>query len=173
MRGIGGIPSKYDLSYDAEGNMVVIEIESGERLKVTKAKSKKAGTPQRWGIRDKKNRMNYFQDKDVVTCELRKRLSEIPKERIDIRNNVEATIFQVGYHYRGGKSRYRGLMKHRMWSISRCLWVNFRRIQLWCIRQMGKSAKDIPKGILALNFLQKFLQGFPLIFWSPVEADCY
>ena len=77
----------------------------------------------------------YFDGGAVETCELRKRLAGIPKERPDVRNNVEATIFQVGYHYQGDKSRYRGLAAHAIWAISWCIWVNFRRIQSWNMRE--------------------------------------
>ena len=173
MRGIGGPTPKYDVSYDEEGNMVVYEIESRERIEVTKAKSRKSEGPQRWGIRDKNNKMKYFQKKDVVLCELRKRLEGIPKERLDIRNNVEATIFQVGYHYRSDKSSYRGLFKHGLWSISRCLWVNFRRIQLWCMRQAGNSVDDgegSAEGNIVFIFFRWLLRGYRLFFGLPVLA---
>ena len=46
-----------------------------------------------------------------------------------MRNNVEATIFQMGFHYSNNKSRYRGLAKHKLWAYSRALWVNFVRLQ--------------------------------------------
>jgi hypothetical protein len=134
LRGIQGKPSKYGLSYDAEGNMVVVNTESGEQLEVRKAKSRDPEAPERWAIKDGDKKPIYFERKDVETCALRKRLDEIPKERLDIRNNVEATIFQLGYHYRGDKSLYRGLMRHAIWALSRCIWVNFRRIHLWNIR---------------------------------------
>ena len=48
--------------------------------------------------------------------------------KLQKRNNVEATIFQLAYHYSNAKSRYRGLLKHQMWANIRCLWVNFVRI---------------------------------------------
>ena len=147
LRGIQGKPSKYDVSFDSNGNMVVVNTESGEQLETTRAKSRDSEAPERWAIKDGENRSIYFEQKDAETCELRKRLDEIPKERLDIRNNVEATIFQVGYHYRGDKSQYRGLMKHALWAVSRCMWVNFRRIQLWCTRKagdMGNSGAGIP-----------------------------
>ena len=133
--GIQGKPSKYDLSFNEEGNIVVVNKESGENLEAKKVDSRKEGAPERWVIKDEEDKTRYFEQKDVETCELRKRLDEIPKERQNIRNNVEATIFQVGYHYRSDKSRYRGLPKHRMWALSRCLWVNFRRIHLWRLRK--------------------------------------
>jgi hypothetical protein len=46
----------------------------------------------------------YFTEQDVETCRLRKKMETLPKEVRTIRNNVEATIFQLGYHYRSGKS---------------------------------------------------------------------
>ena len=132
--GIQGKPSKYDLSFDAEGDLVVLNTESGQFLEVKKVNTRTPETPERWAVKDGDTRRT-FEQKDVETCDLRKRLDEIPKERLNIRNNVEATIFQVGYHYRGDKSQYRGLEKHRIWATSRCLWVNFRRIYLWMERK--------------------------------------
>lgn len=160
LRGIQGKPSKYDLSFNSEGEMEVVNTESGEKLDVRKAKSRNPEAPERWVIKDGENKPIYFERKDVETCGLRKRLGEIPKERLDIRNNVEATIFQVGYHYRGDKSRYRGLIKHEIWAASRCIWVNFRRIQLWLMRKAGKEGKDIAppsKESFVLNLIRRFL----------------
>ena len=145
LRGIQGKPSKYDLSDDEEGNLVVVNRESGERLDAKRSKSRNPKAPERWVIKDGENRPIYFEKKDVKTCELRKRLEGIPKERLDIRNNVEATIFQVGYHYRGDKSQYRGLEKHLMWGVSRSIWVNFRRIQLWSIRKAREMVESVIK----------------------------
>jgi hypothetical protein len=169
LRGIQGKPSKYDLSFDETGSLSVVNTESGERLEVRRSKSRDPQAPERWVIKDGKNQPIYFDRKDVVTCALRKRLREIPKERHNIRNNVEATIFQVGYHYRNDKSRYRGLLKHRMWAISRCIWVNFRRIQLWSIRKADRENDEagFPQESFVLNFLQRFLFRF---FWPPVLA---
>jgi hypothetical protein len=142
LRGIQGKPSKYDLSFDVKGNLAVVNTESGQQLEAKRSNSRNPEAPERRVIKDGDKSPIYFEQKDVETCELRKRLGEIPKERLDIRNNVEATIFQAGYHYRGDKSQYRGLMKHRIWSISRCLWVNFRRIQLWFTRKAENSEND-------------------------------
>jgi hypothetical protein len=142
LRGIQGKPPKYDLSFDVEGNLVVVNIESGEHLETRKVNSHNSDSPERWVIMDENNKPRYFDRKAVETCELRKHLEEIPKEQLDIRNNVEATIFQVGYHYRGDKSQYRGLRKHSLWAISRCLWVNFRRIHLWITRKVANEEND-------------------------------
>jgi hypothetical protein len=171
-----GKPSKYDLSFDGEGNMAVADTGSGQRLEAGRAKSRNAEAPQRREIQDGGERPVYFERKDDQTCALRKRLAEMPKGRLDIRNNVEAAIFQAGYHYRGDKSRYRGLMKHIMWAVSRRLWVNFRRIQLWNKRKAenGENGEaGIPKGCFVLDFLRCFLRGYRFIFWPPVFAGSY
>jgi hypothetical protein len=176
LHGIQGKPSKYDLSFDEYGNMVVLNIENGQRLDTKKAKSHKPETPQRWVIKDEENRPRYFERKDVETCELRKRINEIPKERQNIRNNVEATIFQMGYHYRSDKSRYRGLLAHSIWSICRSLWVNFRRIQLWSIRKSGNVENDvagISKGNYRFNFLRRLLCEYRLIFRPYIFTGAY
>jgi hypothetical protein len=62
---------------------------------------------------------------------LRKRLEAIPKKELDRRNNVEAAMFQISYHTRSNKTRYRGLVKHVMWACSRCLWINFIRLMIF------------------------------------------
>jgi hypothetical protein len=136
LHGITGKPSKYDLSFDEEGNLVVINRETGERLETVRTKTKDSAAPERWRVKDGEHAPIYFEQKHVDVCEARKRLEEVPKERMNIRNNVEATIFQLGYHFRRNKTRYRGKMKHHMWALCRCLWINFRRICLW---QEGKG----------------------------------
>jgi len=138
LRGISGKPSKYDLSFDSGGNLQVKNTETGEELEAVRAKTKDSGAPTRWRVKDGERAPIYFEAKDVETCALRKRLAEIPKERLNIRNNVEATIFQVGYYYRGNKSRYRGKEKHQMWALGRSMWINFRRIVLW----LGKKEEE-------------------------------
>jgi len=50
------------------------------------------------------------------------------EEELNRRNNVEANIFQLGYHYPNAKSRYRTLIKHKMFAHCRCFWIIFVRI---------------------------------------------
>jgi hypothetical protein len=70
----------------------------------------------------------YFLQKHLDSCLLRRKIAETPLEILQKRNNVEATIFQLGYHYPNAKTRYRGLIKHQMWANLRCLWLNFIRL---------------------------------------------
>ena len=81
----------------------------------------------KWRI-DTDKGYRYFTQKDIDTYLIRKQIAATPIETLQFRNNVEATIFQLGYHYPNAKSRYRGLIKHQMWANIRCLWVNFVRI---------------------------------------------
>ena len=62
---------------------------------------------------------------------LRKKYEATPKTELDRRNNVEAAIFQIIYHTRNDKTRYRGLAKHVMWACSRCMWMNFIRLMIF------------------------------------------
>ena len=40
-------------------------------------------------------------------------------------------MFQISYHTRNNKTRYRGLVKHVMWACSRCMWMNFIRLMIF------------------------------------------
>ncbi|MDR0604330.1 MAG: transposase, partial [Bacteroidales bacterium] len=89
---------------------------------------RKTPEQKKWTIKYDGNKKRYFDQKQVEICQLRKQISATPQSVLNRRNNVEATIFQLGYHYTNDKSRYRGLIKHKMWANIRCLWVNFVRI---------------------------------------------
>ena len=40
-------------------------------------------------------------------------------------------MFQYSFHTRNGKTRYRGLLKHRMQVYARCMWMNLRRVVIF------------------------------------------
>jgi hypothetical protein len=148
--GMQGKPSKYDLEKDGQGKLKVTNKETGEDIPAVAVKPKKPDAPETWRIKDGGHRAVYFTEEDVETSLARKRVETLPKEVKNIRNNVEATIFQLGYHCRADKSRYRGLAKHKMWAISRCLWVNFRRIAAWV---GGRNEELADTLLLILRFL--------------------
>jgi hypothetical protein len=128
LTGLQGRPSRYDLSFDdAQDTLTVIDRETGEIQQAIEAKPKKNTPVKRWRIKTGKG-YRYFDENDVEVSMLRRRLEEIPKEETNTRNNVEATIFQLGYHCPHGKTRYRTLGKHKLWAYSRSAWINFRRI---------------------------------------------
>ena len=78
--------------------------------------------------------------KQIDVYKIKKKIEQTPKEILQKRNNVEASIFQLGYHYSNAKSRYRGLIKHQMWANMRCLWVNFVRVLNYINKESLKTA---------------------------------
>ena len=40
-------------------------------------------------------------------------------------------MFQYSFHTRNGKTRYKGLLKHRMHAYSRSMWMNLRRVVIF------------------------------------------
>jgi hypothetical protein len=127
LSGLSGQKSRFDISFE-NGNLIVTDTLTNTIMKSWKTKSKKPNTIPNWAFHDSDGKYHYITQHDIDTRLLRKQIEARPKNERDIRNNVEATIFQLGYHYRGNKSRYRGLIKHIIWANVRCLWINFRRI---------------------------------------------
>jgi hypothetical protein len=133
LNAIQGAKPGYDLELDENGVLTVTDLKTEVVVEAVKLKKS-----EKWRIKTA-SQYRYFTAKEIITCRLRKKIAAIPQEILNIRNNVEATIFQLGYHYSNDKTRYRGLIKHKMWANLRCLWVNFVRI----VKHMHKTA---PKG---------------------------
>ncbi|AFL83818.1 Transposase domain (DUF772) [Belliella baltica DSM 15883] len=122
LNAIQGPKGRYDLELDENGILTVKDLKTGIQQEALKMKD-----TQKWRVKTTEH-YRYFTDKEIKACTLRKKIESIPQEVLNIRNNVEATIFQLGYHYTNDKTRYRGLIRHKMWANIRCLWVNFARI---------------------------------------------
>lgn len=131
---IQGAKGRYDLNIGQNGQLEVTDLKTGQVLKVLKMRKK-----EKWRIKTEEH-YRYFTEKEIEACRLRKKIEGIPQEILNIRNNVEATIFQLGYHYTNNKTRYRGHIKHKMWANIRCLWVNFSRIAKFMVKTGLKSA---------------------------------
>lgn len=122
LNAIQGAKGRFDLSLGEDNELKVVDTLTNEIIPASKLKDQ-----EKWSIKIA-GRSRYFTAKEITVSALRRKIAAIPQEILNIRNNVEATIFQVGYHYPHDKSRYRGLIKHKMWANIRCLWVNFVRI---------------------------------------------
>ncbi len=120
LTGMQGKPPRYTITVTEQG-LEVIDTQTGEILIAHKTKK------QSWGIKTEKG-YRYFTQKDIDAAVLRKGLKDIPPEKKKIRNNVEATVFQYSFHTRNNKTRYRGLIKHKLFAFARCLWINLVRI---------------------------------------------
>ena len=125
LHAIQGAKGRYDLNMSETGELSIFDTGTNELLDSVKITSKK--NTDKWRINTEKG-YRYFTQKDIDTYQIRKKIDETPVETLQKRNNVEATVFQIGYHYPNAKSRYRGLVRHQMWANIRCLWVNFVRI---------------------------------------------
>ena len=120
LTGFAGKPGRYDL--ELQGNeLQVIDTQTNKIIPVVITKNNKYRIKTEKGFR-------YFTDKELESCRLRKKAEALPKEIGNIRNNVEASIFQLAYPLRKDKTKYRGLFKNKIWAILRSLWVNFVRI---------------------------------------------
>ena len=124
LHAIQGAEGRYSLEL-ADGKLSVLDTVTNGPVDCVEVTSKEGVA--RWRIKTG-NGYRYFTQKEIGTYQVRKKIKETPIETLQKRNNVEATIFQLGYHFPNAKSRYRGLAKHRMWANTRCLWVNFVRI---------------------------------------------
>jgi len=124
LHAIQGAKGRYTLDF-AENKLSVFDTKTNVRIDSNEITTKKGDA--KWRI-DTEKGYRYFTQKNIDTYLIRQKIQETPIEILQKRNNVEATIFQLAYHYSNAKSRYRGLIKHQMWANIRCFWVNFVRI---------------------------------------------
>lgn len=122
---IQGAKGRYQFNFSEDGVLSIFDTSANQIIETKKIIGK--NDIEKWRIKAEKG-YRYFTQKDIDTYLIRKQIAGTPIETLQFRNNVEATIFQLGYHYPNAKSRYRGEIKHQMWANIRCLWVNFVRI---------------------------------------------
>lgn len=125
LHAIQGAKSRYDLELNADNTLKITDLKTNTLIDSTPIISKNGAIKWRAKIGET---TRYFTSKELNTCNLRKEIASTPIEILQKRNNVEATIFQLAYHCDKAQTRYRGLMKHKMWATVRCIWINFVRI---------------------------------------------
>ncbi len=125
--GFPGKPGRYDYERTDDG-VVVTDRESGERQT---AEEYKQG---RYRFRAD-GKWRYIKDKDIDAAACRRRTENLPRELFNRRCNVEATIFQLCYHTRKKKLKYRGKLRVQLWAVCRAAWINMRRIATYQAKQ--------------------------------------
>jgi len=160
----GAIP-RYDITLDEqdENKLIVIDNKTNQVIEAQQVNTRKDPTQKKWKIKTEEGKHRYFDMESVRAATLRQQLKDIPIEETCIRNNVEATIFQIGYHYSNDKSRYRGLAKHKLWAYSRSLWINFVRIMKYVTQlcQRTLSGQKLPNNIVNICYnMQIFVFAF-------------
>ena len=160
---------KWELIPHDEDGLTVREIATGNTYEAVKAVTKQ-GSRKRWRIPwNNKTGWRYFEDKDIKAYQLRKQIESLPLEEQHKRNNVEAAMFQYSFHTRNGKTRYRGLLKHRMHAYSRCMWMNLRRMVIFQISTFQRSVFALFGPIR--EAFGSFMAISRKVFTC--EADCY
>ena len=164
MQAIQGAQSRYEFSQEEETeNIIVKDTVTGQIIPARKVISKK-GNSVKWAIKTAENKPRYFTQKDIETYHLHQKIKNTPRDELNIRNNVEATIFQLGFHYPNDKSQYRTLCKHKMWANSRAFGINSRRI-LKYIKQTCQRTL-FPSNLALKHQLQNTCLAFSAIYWS-------
>ncbi len=153
--GIQGFASRFDLQMTPEG-LLVTDAQTGECSKAVLAKKLKNSKEDRWRI-DTPEKKYYFNQQAIRTSELRRTMKQRPIEELQKRNNVEASVFQFGYHLHNDKSKYRGLFKQCAWSCFRCLWINLVRIMNFTKQTCQRTSKILNIKVIKSFFYQNFI----------------
>ena len=124
--GIQSAESRYDLKMTPKG-LQVTDIKTGECIQAVLVRKQENSKEDRWRI-GTPNGYYYFGQQAIRTSTMRREMKGRSLEELHKRNNVEASIFQLGFPLRNNKSKYRGQIKQKMWACCRCLWINFVRI---------------------------------------------
>ena len=156
--GIQGRQSRYRLD-ESDGDTVrITDTRTGE---VYEAKRTKGGALRVPNPGDRsKYKWRYFLPKQLESMRSRKLMEDIPSEEKNKRNNVEASVFQLCFHTRNNKTRYRGKRKHELWAFARSAWINLRRIVLFQSKNAPEGANGPHDGLLSavLAFLKTMSQ---------------
>ena len=137
LTGLQGFQPRFDLELISECLMVTNN-QTGECIKAELSKKTKRTKQQRWRIPKEKG-YYYFDEKAIVAASLRRKIKNRSQQELQKRNNVEATIFQLSYYLRKDKTKYRGIIKQRIWAVCRCLWINLVRIIKYTKRTYQKA----------------------------------
>jgi len=141
--GIQGSISRYDLAMTLEGLMVT-DTKTGKQIMAVLVKKQKNSKEDRWKITTP-NGPYYFSQQAIRTSLLRREMKARPAEELRKRNNVEASIFQLGFPLKNTKSKYRGLIKQKIWTFCRCLWINLVRILNFTKQTCQRTFKTMGK----------------------------
>lgn len=135
--GIQGRQSRYLLDEGGGDTVRISDTQTGEvyEAKTTRGGALRIPHPKAGG----RHKWRYFLPKQLESMRSRRLMEDIPPEEKNKRNNVEASIFQLCFHTRNNKTRYRGKRKHELWALARCIWINLRRLVLF-------QSKTAPEG---------------------------
>jgi hypothetical protein len=165
----GPLP-RYEVSLDSQdqNRLIVVDNKTGNSIESQQVITRKDPTQKKWRIKTDEGKYRYFDLESLRASILRQKLKDIPIKETNIRCNVEATIFQIGYHYSNDKSNYRNLAKHKLWAYSRSLWINFVRILKYVTQICQRTLVCLQKAKCIINIcnillLNVFIQSIKII----------
>jgi hypothetical protein len=153
--GIQGSASRFDLQMTPEG-LLVYDTQTGESYQGVLAKKLKNSKEDRYRIDTPEGKF-YFSQQAIRASGLRRRLKERSTEELNMRNNVEASIFQLGYHLHNNKSKYRRQFKQNIWTNCRCLWLNLVRIMKFIKQTCQRTSNIMDIKAISTFFYQIFI----------------
>jgi hypothetical protein len=152
--GIQGAEPKYDLEMTPQGLMVT-DTQTGEHMKAVLAKKHTKTKEDKWKITTPTGHY-YFSQQAIRASQMRRKMKRRSVEELRKRNNVEATIFQLGFPLRNNKSKYRRLIKQKSWVYCRCLWINLVRILNFTKQICQRTFKTMEMPVIKPLFLDYF-----------------
>lgn len=116
------------------------------------------------------NKKTYIGQSAIRAAMKRQALKQRPIEELRKRNNVEATIFQLAYHLRNKKSKYRTLIKQQIWANCRCLWINFVRILKYITQSYQRTLILMKNNLNGVHFRSNSVNFSKSI---PINSDAF
>jgi len=134
---------RYAFEWIKEGQKVrVTDLQTGQVYEAPRSKSKQ----EKYRIVPKgQQKPRYFLREQIDNYFLRQQIQLHVRESAERRANVESTIHHLFYPLKGNKTRYRGLIRNKLFVYLRALWVNFKRILKWITEAPKRSQSQKQK----------------------------
>jgi len=170
--GMAGERSRFSYKRTPDGAVEVMDTQRGDVLESV------AYQPGKYRfVVDGKTR--YITDQTLENQDRRTKVEQLPDRIRRRRHNVEASLFQLSYHTRNNKTRYRRLSAHQTWAYCRASWMNLVRIQHYLTRpekpaqsmatRAQKGARWRFWGCKPVAYA--FIRSFFLFFLAPLPGD--
>lgn len=100
----------------------------------------------------------YLKDKEIPKRLRLSYINTIPESRRSIRSGIEATMRQFKCKTKGGKTRLRGLYRHKLWFTMLALAINIKRIFNYTtgVSPRGKKRLNIIFSCAILRFMELY-----------------
>jgi hypothetical protein len=139
----------YRFERGANGEIIVTDLNTNITQTATLTKKGKYRIPSQ-----RKTQHYVYFDQETIDTQLILNEVRPVNESLKKRANVEATIHQVFCSLKGTKTRYRGRLRNAMFVLSRCIWVNFKRIAEYLLKSPFSAFCDSFGALyLAIQFL--------------------